>query len=47
MERILLKEDWVPNIDKKNKVGQDIIDTYHNRANLLNELKRKSKSWKY
>lgn len=45
--RILLKKDWVPNIDKKNKVGQDIIDTYHNRANLLNELKRKSKSWKY
>lgn len=45
--RILLKIDWVPNIDKKNKVGQDIIDTYHNRANLLNELKRKSKSWKY
>lgn len=44
--RILLKKDWVPNIDKKNKVGQDIIDTYHNRANLLNELKRKSKSWK-
>lgn len=45
--RILLKKDWVPNIDKKNKVGQDIIDTYNNRANLLNELKRKSKSWKY
>lgn len=45
--RILLKKDWVPNIDKRNKVGQDIIDTYHNRANLLNELKRKSKSWKY
>lgn len=45
--RILLKKDWVPNIDKKNKVGQDIIDTYHNRANLLNELRRKSKSWKY
>lgn len=45
--RILLKKDWIPNIDKKNKVGQDIIDTYHNRANLLNELKRKSKSWKY
>lgn len=45
--RILLKKDWVPNIDKKNKVGQDIINTYHNRANLLNELKRKSKSWKY
>ena len=45
--RILLKKDWVPNIDKKNKVGQDIIDTYHNRANLLNELKRKSKFWKY
>lgn len=45
--RILLKKDWVPNIDKKNKVGQDIIDTYHNRTNLLNELKRKSKSWKY
>ena len=45
--RILLKKDWVPNIDRKNKVGQDIIDTYHNRANLLNELKRKSKSWKY
>lgn len=45
--RILLKKDWVPNIDKKNKIGQDIIDTYHNRANLLNELKRKSKSWKY
>lgn len=45
--RILLKKDWIPNIDKRNKVGQDIIDTYHNRANLLNELKRKSKSWKY
>lgn len=45
--RILLKKDWVPNIDKKNKIGQDIIDTYNNRANLLNELKRKSKSWKY
>lgn len=45
--RILLKKDWVPNVDKKNKVGQDIIDTYHNRANLLNELRRKSKSWKY
>lgn len=45
--RILLKKDWIPNIDKKNKIGQDIIDTYHNRANLLNELKRKSKSWKY
>ena len=45
--RILLKKDWVPNIDKKNKVGQDIIDTYHNRSNLLNELRRKSKSWKY
>lgn len=45
--RILLKKDWVPNINKRNKVGQDIIDTYHNRANLLNELKRKSKSWKY
>lgn len=45
--RILLKKDWVPNIDKKNKIGQDIIDTYHNRSKLLNELKRKSKSWKY